>query len=246
MGGIEMYTVITKGNEVNQYNSIDGVNRDIKHSCIVVNKIGTIIERSSGASGNPITWPADATSGLQAIVDVKAGTLRFGHDEMIGLTEYVVSEYVEPVASAPHIFDQVDNWPQQHRECLGTMPSPEGWEWKWFGYDWVLSNGTIGLKREDWFKYKFGDAEPAKQFKPFVSVEDSDPATVKQSVPKGKGNPILGMVLADLTNRALEGKEKYGEPLLANNGRNALWDAYQEALDLAMYLRQAIEEQERS
>lgn len=54
------------------------------------------------------------------------------------------------------------------------------------------------------------------------------------------------MVLADLTNRALEGKEKYGEPLLANNGRNALWDAYQEALDLAMYLRQAIEEQERS
>ena len=81
---------------------------------------------------------------------------------------------------------------------------------------------------------------------PFVSVEDCDPATVKQSAPKGKGNPILGMVLADLTNRALEGKEKYGEPLLANNGRNALWDAYQEALDLAMYLRQAIEEQERS
>ena len=50
------------------------------------------------------------------------------------------------------------------------------------------------------------------------------------------------MVLADLTNRALEGKEKYGEPLLAHNGRNPLWDAYQEALDLAMYLRQAIEE----
>lgn len=78
-------------------------------------------------------------------------------------------------------------------------------------------------------------------FAPFVSVEDA--ATAKQPAPKGSGNPILGMVLADLTNRALEGKEKYGEPLLANNGRNPLWDAYQEALDLAMYLRQAIEEQ---
>lgn len=79
-----------------------------------------------------------------------------------------------------------------------------------------------------------------KQFDPFVSVEDA--ATAKQPAPKGSGNPILGMVLADLTNRALEGKEKYGEPLLAHNGRNPLWDAYQEALDLAMYLRQAIEE----
>lgn len=78
------------------------------------------------------------------------------------------------------------------------------------------------------------------KFEPFVSVEDA--ATAKQPAPKGSGNPILGMVLADLTNRALEGKEKYGEPLLAHNGRNPLWDAYQEALDLAMYLRQAIEE----
>jgi hypothetical protein len=81
------------------------------------------------------------------------------------------------------------------------------------------------------------------KFEPFVSVEDA--ATAKQPEPKGIGNPILGMVLADLTNRALEGKEKYGEPLLAHNGRNALWDAYQEALDLAMYLRQAIEEQKQ-
>lgn len=71
---------------------------------------------------------------------------------------------------------------------------------------------------------------------------EEDAATAKQPAPKGSGNPILGMVLADLTNRALEGKEKYGEPLLAHNGRNPLWDAYQEALDLAMYLRQAIEE----
>lgn len=76
----------------------------------------------------------------------------------------------------------------------------------------------------------------------FILVKEGA-ATAKQPAPKGSGSPILGMVLADLTNRALEGKEKYGEPLLAHNGRNTLWDAYQEALDLAMYLRQAIEEQ---
>lgn len=92
--------------------------------------------------------------------------------------------------------------------------------------------------------------EMESKFEPFVSVEDAQEckaehaATAKQSAPKGSGNPILGMVLADLTNRALEGKEKYGEPLKAHNGRNALWDAYQEALDLAMYLRQLIQEQQ--
>lgn len=35
---------------------------------------------------------------------------------------------------------------------------------------------------------------------------------------------------------------KYGTPLQANNGRNPLIDAYQEALDLCVYLRQEIEE----
>jgi hypothetical protein len=91
----------------------------------------------------------------------------------------------------------------------------------------------------------------APDFEPFVSVEDAQEheaehaATAKQQAPKGSGNPILGMVLADLTNRALEGKEKYGEPLKAHNGRNALWDLYQELLDAAMYIRQAIEERDK-
>ena len=95
------------------------------------------------------------------------------------------------------------------------------------------------------------DNPEESDFDPIISVEDAreckaeNAATAKQSAPKGSGNPILGMVLADLTNRALEGKEKYGEPLKVHNGRNALWDAYQEALDLAMYLRQAIGEQDK-
>ena len=40
------------------------------------------------------------------------------------------------------------------------------------------------------------------------------------------------------------GLERYGTKLQTFNGRDALWDAYQEALDLVMYLRQAIMERE--
>lgn len=50
------------------------------------------------------------------------------------------------------------------------------------------------------------------------------------------------LVLKDMEDRRRGGVEKYGTPLQPNNGRDALVDAYQEALDLCVYLRQAIEE----
>lgn len=59
---------------------------------------------------------------------------------------------------------------------------------------------------------------------------------------KGK-EVVLDYVLADLKARAETGKEKYGMYLETFNGRDALWDAYQEALDLVMYLRQKILEE---
>lgn len=72
----------------------------------------------------------------------------------------------------------------------------------------------------------------------------SNEAAITQQVPpKGKGTPIVDLVINDLDARAVLGEERYGERLKAYNGRNPLIDAYQEALDLAMYLRQAIEEQ---
>lgn len=40
------------------------------------------------------------------------------------------------------------------------------------------------------------------------------------------------------------GRRKYGTPLQPFNGRDPLVDAYQEVLDLAVYLRQAIWERE--
>ena len=61
---------------------------------------------------------------------------------------------------------------------------------------------------------------------------------------KGKTN-ILNAVMKDLIDRSEVGKKKYGTALESNNGRDALMDAYQEALDLCMYLRQVIEERKK-
>lgn len=53
---------------------------------------------------------------------------------------------------------------------------------------------------------------------------------------------IADLVLADVADRKRLGIERYGVALQADNGRDALRDAYEEALDLCMYLRQAIAE----
>jgi hypothetical protein len=53
---------------------------------------------------------------------------------------------------------------------------------------------------------------------------------------------VWDLVIADMRERDQSGRAKYGTPLQAGNGRDALVDAYQEALDLVVYLRQAIEE----
>lgn len=54
--------------------------------------------------------------------------------------------------------------------------------------------------------------------------------------------PVWELVVEDMHARDQLGRRRYGVPLQAGNGRDALRDAYEEALDLAVYLRQAIEE----
>lgn len=49
-------------------------------------------------------------------------------------------------------------------------------------------------------------------------------------------------VVADMAERDAVGRARYGVPLQAHNGRDAAVDAYQEALDACVYLRQGIEE----
>lgn len=54
--------------------------------------------------------------------------------------------------------------------------------------------------------------------------------------------PVWNLVVADMQARDHIGRARYGTPLQAHNGRDALRDAYEEALDQAVYLRQAIVE----
>lgn len=63
-----------------------------------------------------------------------------------------------------------------------------------------------------------------------------------QPPPVASSGDVWQLVMVDMADRRNVGIDRYGTPLQAMNGRDALVDAYQEALDLAVYLRQAIEE----
>lgn len=73
----------------------------------------------------------------------------------------------------------------------------------------------------------------------------TDRLVSEQPSPKANDLPaVWDLVVADMRARDAEGRRKYGVPLQPNNGRDVLVDAYQEALDLCVYLRQAIYERD--
>ena len=78
-----------------------------------------------------------------------------------------------------------------------------------------------------------------------MSNKSNREAIRDQPQPSGEGKPIIEMVVEDMIERSKKGERKYGEKLKANNGRDGLIDAYQEALDLTLYLRQEIEEDKK-
>lgn len=53
---------------------------------------------------------------------------------------------------------------------------------------------------------------------------------------------VVDEVVKDIEERKRIGKEKYGTPLQPFNGRDCLRDAYEEALDLSIYLKQCLME----
>lgn len=74
---------------------------------------------------------------------------------------------------------------------------------------------------------------------------DSAELLSEQAAPVPNAEPsVQEMVLDDIRARMQVGLERYGTLLQPGNGRDALRDAYEEALDLAMYLRQAIAERD--
>jgi hypothetical protein len=66
-----------------------------------------------------------------------------------------------------------------------------------------------------------------------------------QPMPTVNDEPdIQSRVIADIEARRLVGIKRYGTALQPFNGRDGLTDAYEEALDLAMYLKQVIVERD--
>jgi hypothetical protein len=56
---------------------------------------------------------------------------------------------------------------------------------------------------------------------------------------------LFEIVKTDLDARNELGMRVYKKPMQPHDGRNSLQDAYEEALDLVMYLKKALVEQER-
>lgn len=75
-------------------------------------------------------------------------------------------------------------------------------------------------------------------------VPKNRPAATPEPIPTGTGEKVLPEVIKDLYARADVGHAKYGMYLRTRNGRDALNDALQEALDLSMYLKQTIMERD--
>jgi hypothetical protein len=74
-----------------------------------------------------------------------------------------------------------------------------------------------------------------------MTPEITNPYWQEQLSPKPNASiPTWELVMRDMENRNKAGIEKYGTPLQPHNGRNSLQDAYEEALDLAVYLKNAI------
>lgn len=72
-----------------------------------------------------------------------------------------------------------------------------------------------------------------------MGINDKEPAPVHTTTPA-----VWDLVFADMIERDAIGYKKYGVRLQPHNGRDALKDAYQEALDLVAYLRQEVFERD--
>jgi hypothetical protein len=72
-----------------------------------------------------------------------------------------------------------------------------------------------------------------------IAINDPQPQPTKNDLPA-----VWPLVIEDMTHRDQLGAMRYGTRLQPHNGRDALIDAYQEALDLCVYLRQAIYERD--
>lgn len=85
--------------------------------------------------------------------------------------------------------------------------------------------------------------QPKKVFD-VQAIEPTPFLNNEQPAPKEGRIPVYHRALADIQERVRGGRIKYGTELKTGNGRDPLVDALQEAIDLVLYLEQALLERE--
>lgn len=104
-----------------------------------------------------------------------------------------------------------------------------------FSPEWVHGLPSPYPTRIDFY---ICDACTRQSLAPFPQVPAEEVVWVREV-------EVLPLVIQDLTDRVDRvGKETYGKPLMAFRKKTGLKDAYEEALDLSNYLRQAMIEHE--
>ena len=84
------------------------------------------------------------------------------------------------------------------------------------------------------------NAGEATQVSGGLGLNAEEPAPIPSDLPA-----VWDLVIGDMRARDQLGEARYATRLQPFNGRDVLVDAYQEALDLAVYLRQAIYERDQ-
>lgn len=110
---------------------------------------------------------------------------------------------------------------QRRFKVIEEALAPEGTEIR------ALTNGTVAYNTKG--KPGYGKTEEKLNSDQLFPQENNLPH-------------VWDLVIKDMVERDNKGQEKYNCPLQPFNGREVLLDAYQEALDLAVYLRQLIYE----
>ena len=87
------------------------------------------------------------------------------------------------------------------------------------------------MSMAEWLQRKEGETVAGRH------IEQPEPVTNDRPA-------VWPLVIMDMANRDHVGRLRDGVSLQPHNGRDALRDAYKEALDLCAYLRQAIMERD--
>lgn len=119
------------------------------------------------------------------------------------------------------------------------------------GFEWIVGGKNVysaDYHHHLYFKYDFhvGRKLITQNNKEYVFENNNLPEVTFNELLMScsKRTKVTKEVISDLKERKKLGKEKYGEVLKTNNGRDALQDAYEEALYLVQYLKQAILERD--